>query len=142
LKRREIGMLERMMARNFRAVNRKDLAAWMRGWAEDGVFEFPGHSTISGRFVGKPAIEAWWRHWFERMGSVRFVVRRVAVANPFTLNFANTVFVEWVADVTTVDGIPVHAEAVTVMRLRRGKVVYARDYFLDPSIEEASWGAA
>ena len=105
-------MLERMVARNFGALNRKDLTAHMRGWAEDAVFEFPGHSTISGRFVGKPAIEAWWRRWFARMDTVRFVVRRVALANPFMLNLANTVFVEWVADVTTVDGIAAHAEAV------------------------------
>jgi hypothetical protein len=29
-----------------------------------------------------------------------------------------------------------------VMRIRRGKVVFARDYFLDPTIEEVVWGAA
>ncbi len=135
-------MLERIVARNFEALNRKDLAAAMRGWADDAVFEFPGRSTISGRFVGKPAIEAWWRRWFERMADVRFVVRCVAFANPFTLTLANTVFVEWAADVTTVDGISVHANAVSVMRLRRGKVVFARDYFLDPAIEDAVWGRA
>ncbi len=134
-------MLERMMDRNFQALNRRDLAAQMRGWAEDAVFEFPGHSAISGRFVGKPAIEAWWRNWFERMATVHFVVRRVALANPFTFTIANTMFVEWVADVTTVDGISAHAEAVSVMRIRRGKVVFARDYFLDPTIEETVWGA-
>ncbi len=135
-------MLEQIVARNFEALNRKDLAAAMRGWADNAVFEFPGHSTISGRFVGKPAIEAWWRRWFERMADVRFVVRRVAFANPFTLTLANTVFVEWVADVTTTDGVSVHAEAVSVMRVRRGKVVFARDYFLDPTIEEMVWGRA
>ena len=51
----------------------------MRGWADEAVFGSPGHSTISGRFVGKPAIEAWWRRWFDRMPSVRFAVRRVAL---------------------------------------------------------------
>lgn len=135
-------MLERLVARTYEAVNRKDLAATMHGWAEDAVFEFPGHSTISGRFVGKPAIEAWWRRWFERMATVRFVARRVALANPLALNIANTVFIEWTADVTTVDGIAAHAEGVSVMRIRRGKVVFARDYFLDPTIEELVWGTA
>ncbi len=138
----EDDMLERMMARKFAALNRRDLAAQMRGWADDAVFEFPGRSAISGRFEGKPAIEAWWRRWFERMATVRFAVRRVGLANPFTFNLANTVFVEWVADVTTVDGISAHAEAVSVMRVRRGKVVFARDYFLDPTIEEMVWGRA
>ena len=135
-------MLERMVSRNFEALNRKDLGATMGAWADDAVFEFPGHSSISGRFVGKAAIETWWRRWFARMETVHFAVRHVALANPLALTFANTVFIEWVADVTTVDGLPAHAEAVTVMRMRRGKVVAARDYFLDPGVEDAVWGSA
>jgi ketosteroid isomerase-like protein len=76
------------------------------------------------------------------MATVHFAVRRVALADPFTFSIANTMFVEWTADVTTVDGMSAHADAVTVMRIRRGKVVFARDYFLDPTIEEVVWGAA
>jgi ketosteroid isomerase-like protein len=133
-------MLERLVARNFRALDRKDLRTFMRGWADDAVFEFPGHSAISGRFVGKSAIEAWWRRWFARMQAVHFAVKRVGLANPFTLSIVNTVFVEWTADVTTKDGLSAHAEAVSVMCIRRGKVWLARDYFLDPAVEDQVWG--
>lgn len=135
-------LLERVAQRSYRAVNRKDLDSLMLAWAPDAVFEFPGRSSISGRFVGKPAIEAWWRRWFDRMRSVHFTVDRVALRNPIALTFANTMFVEWQADVVTYDGIRAHAAGVSVMRFRRGKIVHARDYFFDPTIEEAVWGPA
>ena len=114
----------------------------MSTWAADGVLEFPGRSAISGRFVGKPAVEAWWRRWFDRMRSVRFTVDRVALANPIALTFANTMFVEWHTEVTTHDGLRAHAAGVSVVRFRRGKIVHARDYFFDPTIEEEVWGPA
>jgi uncharacterized protein len=138
---REGMMFERLLARTYdRSINRLDLERTMESWADDAVFEFPGRSTISGRFAGKPAIRAWWQHVFERVREVRFVPRHVAFANPFLLTWANTMFTELEVDITTKDGISVHAELVSVMRFRRGKAVFARDYFLDPSVEETLWG--
>lgn len=134
-------MLELMVARVHRIINRKDLAAWMRYWADDAVFEFPGRTPISGRFAGKPAIEAWWRRFFERMATVRFKPTRVAVANPIALVLGTTtMFAEIEVEVTSKEGIRSRAELVTVTRLRRGKAVFVRDYFFDPDVEEAIWG--
>jgi len=136
-------MFERLLARTYdQSINRLDLDKTMEAWADDAVFEFPGHTTISGRFVGKPAIRAWWQRVFDRASEVRFVPRHVAFANPFLLTFANTMFTELEVDITTKDGISVHAELVSVVRFRRGKAVYVRDYFLDPSVEEILWGRA
>jgi len=42
------------------ALRRKDLPAVMRAWADDGVFEFPGHPGKPGRHEGKAAIQAFW----------------------------------------------------------------------------------
>lgn len=129
------------MARTYdRSVNRLDLDRTMASWADDAVFEFPGRTPISGRFVGKPAIREWWRRVFERASEVRFVPRHVAFSNPLLLTVASTMFVELEVDITTKDGLAVHAELVSVARMRRGKAVYIRDYFLDPSVEEKIWG--
>jgi ketosteroid isomerase-like protein len=133
-------MFEAIVARNFEALNQRDLGRIMRQWADDAVFEFPGHTPVSGRFVGKPAIEAWWRRWVDRMASVQFDVRTVGLANPFTLTLRNSFFVEWHVAVTTKDGVSMSADAVSVLRVRRGKVVYACDYFFDPTVLEAVWG--
>lgn len=136
-------MLERLVARGQRAINRKDLAGWMNSWADDAVFEFPGRTPISGRFVGKPAIESWWRRFFERMDTVRFRPLSAAVANPFALLFGTTtMFVHVAVELTTTDGLASSGELVSVTRLRRGKIVHVRDYFFDPAVEEVIWGRA
>ena len=134
-------MFERLLARTYdRSINCLNLDRTMESWADDAVFEFPGRTPISGRFVGKPAIRAWWKHVFDRASEVRFVPRHVAFSNPFLLTFANTMFTELEVDIKTKDGIEVHAELVSVVQLRRGKAVHIRDYFLDPSVEETIWG--
>jgi ketosteroid isomerase-like protein len=133
-------MLEGLVQRNYEALNRRDLSAIMGWWADDAVFEFPGRTPVSGRFVGKPAIEAWWRRWVERYASVHFTVKHVAIGNPLGLTIANTLFVEWDVEVTTTDGISLQASAVSFTSMRHGKVIYARDYFFDPTALERIWG--
>jgi len=133
-------MFEGLVQRKYDALNRRDLTAIMDWFADDAVFEFPGKSPVSGRFVGKPAIEAWWRRWVERYASVHFTVKHVAFGNPLALNIANTLFVLWDVEVTTKDGISAQASAVSFAKLRRGKAIYACDYFFDPTVLEPIWG--
>jgi ketosteroid isomerase-like protein len=133
-------MFEQRVQRTFEAVSRKDLAAVMRVWAEDGVLEFPGHSTLSGRYEGKPAIEAFFRRWFERMESIRLTVRHVGFSNPVTLTYGSTMYVEFETDGKTIGGVSFHTEVVGVYRFRRGKVVFYREYLFDSSEAEATWG--
>jgi ketosteroid isomerase-like protein len=138
----EVAMFEQLVARTFRPLNRMDLDAWMLAWADDAVFDFPGESAISGHFEGKAEIEAWWRRYFDRMAEISFVPVRVAFGNPFGFSVANTVFTQLTVDMTTKDGQTAHADLVNVSRVRAGKIVEARDYFFDPSVEETLWGRA
>lgn len=61
-------------------------------------------------------------------------------ASSSLLTFRNTLFAEIEVDITTKDGQHVHAELGSVVELRRGKAIHARDYFLDPTVEEKIWG--
>jgi ketosteroid isomerase-like protein len=133
-------MLETLMQRRFETLNRRDLPAIVDMWNEDAVFEFPGKTPISGRFEGKPAIEAWWRRWVARFTSVHFTVRHVGVIRVWP--GANSALIAWDVDVTTTDGIRGHASGVSLMRERGGKVAFARDYFFDPEGIELIWGRA
>jgi ketosteroid isomerase-like protein len=135
-------MFEQRVQRTFEAVSRKDLAAVMRGWADDGVLEFPGHSTLSGRYEGKPAIESFFKRWFERMQSIRVTVRQVGFANPLSLTYGSTMYVEFTTDQVTTDGVSLHTEVAGVYRFRRGKLVSYREYLFDPSAAETIWGPA
>lgn len=135
-------ILTRMARAGYETMNRKDLAAFMRNWAEDATFEFPGQSTVSGRYVGKQAISGFFRAVFDRMAVLRFTVMRVAVTRPYAFGLTNTVLVEWTEDATSHDGVTGHVEGVTIMRVRSGRIIAARDYFFDTRPLETMWGRA
>ena len=135
-------MFEQRVRRSFEAVHRKDLGAVMRGWADDGVLEFPGHSGLSGRYAGKPAIETFFRRWFERMASIDIRVTRVGFSSPLTLTREGTMYVEFETDQRTVEGLAFHTEVVGVYRFRRGKLASYREFLFDPSAADAIWGPA
>lgn len=133
-------MFEQRVRRSFEAVQRKDLRAVMQGWADDGVLEFPGHSSLSGRYEGKPAIEAFFRRWFERMTSIEIRVTHVGFSNPLTLTREGTMYVEFETDQRTIEGLAFHTDVVGVYRFRRGKLASYRELLWDPSAAEAIWG--
>lgn len=135
-------MFEKQVAKNFEAMDRMDVEAVMRPWADDGVFEFPGHSALSGRMEGKPAIEAFMRALFERLDTWHFTVRHVALANPLALAYSNTIFVEWEVDERSRTGVVAHNAGVSVFTYRHGKLVAARDYIFDTSTVERVIGPA
>ena len=75
-------MYEQRVQRAMAPMSRKDLAATMRSFADDAVFELAGHTELSGRYVGKAAIEGLFRRIFDGLEVIRFRVRHVALANP------------------------------------------------------------
>jgi ketosteroid isomerase-like protein len=124
----------------FAALRRKDLAGVMKGWADGGVYEFPGHSAVSGRFEGKDAISARWERVFARLETFDIRAVHIAVARPYAFGPRNTGLVEWVADETAYDGTRIHLEGAAVLEIRGRHVVHARDYIFDLSPLEVMWG--
>lgn len=124
----------------FAAVSRKDLVAVGRDLEEDMSFEFPGGSTIAGRYDGRDAFLGFWERLFERYETFSLRPRRIALVRPYTVGLTNTALVEWEADAVTRDGLTAHANGVTVVDLRRGKLVRARDYIFDTTPFELIWG--
>lgn len=109
-------------------------------WAGEGVFEFPGQTSVSGRYEGQRAIEGFFRRMFDRMATIHFTVKQVAVTHPFALGLSNTALCEWALDETSHDGIPVHLEGVSVLEFRHGQGVAFRDYIFDTKPLEVMWG--
>jgi ketosteroid isomerase-like protein len=135
-------MFEQRTQRSMEAMGRKDVAAVMRSWADDSVLEFMGHTPLSGRYEGKPAIEGFFRQVFDGVDKLRITVRHVAFANPIGLTYNNTVYVEYVVDETSRGGMTIHDERIAVFEYRRGKVVSMREWAFDPTIVESMWGQA
>lgn len=132
-------MFEGSIARSYEAISRKDLDAVMSSWADDGVFEFPGHTPISGRHEGKEGVRAFFKQIFDGLESTRFTVRHAAMANPIGLTWSNVMYVEWTVADTTHDGVTVLLDGISAFRFRAGKVVYVRDYFFDTTALDALW---
>lgn len=132
-------MFEQRVQRSMEAFGRKDLAAIMAPWADDGVFELAGHTELSGRYEGRAAIEEMFRRIFERLESARITVRHSAFANPLGLTRNNTVYVESEVVETSTDGVTIRDERIAVYEWRGGKLVSVREWAFDPTIIEAIW---
>lgn len=135
-------MFEQRVQRSMEAFGRKDLAAIMAPWADDGVFELAGHTVVSGRYEGKASIEALFRRIFARLESVTITVRHAAFANPLGLTRNNTIYVESEVVETSTDGVTIHDERIAVYEWRGGKLVSVREWAFDPTIVEALWSPA
>ena len=132
-------MYEQRTQRSMEAMSRKDLGAMMRPFADDAVFEMAGHTSLSGRYEGKAAIEGLFRRIFERVETIRFTVKHVALTNPIGFTYNNTIFVESEVDETSTDGVTIHDKRIAVYEYRRGKLVSVREWAFDPTVVEAIW---
>ena len=135
-------VLARRAARSgFAALNRQDVGAVVDMFADDGVFEFPGHSAIAGRFAGKEAVRQWFTEWFGAM-QVHFTLKHISVEHIFALGASNTVHVEWELEEVNRAGQRFHLTGVTALHVRGGKAVLVRDYIPDQDVLERAWPTA
>jgi ketosteroid isomerase-like protein len=133
-------MYEQRVQRSLEAMSRKDLGAMMRPFADEAVFELAGHTSLSGRYEGKAAIEGLFRRIFERLEIIRFTVKHVALANPVGFTYNNTVFVESEVAETSKEGVTIRDQRIAVYQYHHGKVVSVREWAFDPTVIEAIWG--
>lgn len=135
-------MFEARVQRSMEALERRDLTAVMEQWADDGVFDLAGHTGLSGRYVGKPAIEGMFRRLFDGTTELRMTVRHVAFANPLGLTRNNTVYVESEVVETGTNGVTVRDERIAVYTWRGGKLESVREWAFDPTLMERIWDHA
>ena len=125
----------------YEAMNRHDLEAFLKNWVEEATFVYPGEVAASGTYSGKAAIRAWFQRFFEQFPIIRFTVKHVAVADLFDMVGNNVIATHWEVDVTNRDGFEGHNSGVSVVSLRRGKVVHAHDFIFDTGeVFQAAWG--
>jgi ketosteroid isomerase-like protein len=133
-------LVKQLVRRGFAALNLCDVDGVMALFADDAILEFPGSSTLAGRYEGAEAI----RHFFvercARVERLHYTLTHVAVTETLTLGTSNTVLVEWVLVETMADGQAHHVSGVTSLHLHDGKVVRAREYVHEQDVLEQAWG--
>jgi ketosteroid isomerase-like protein len=141
-------MIGALIARNavaggFEALNKRDLGKFMSAWHDDGVFIYPGEIHASGTFKGKSAVEGWFRMFFEQFPRIQFDIQDLCVRSIFALGGTNVVAVHWNIQLTNREGRVGQNSGVTVISIRGGKVVQAKDYIFDlGSNFKQNWSAA
>lgn len=125
----------------FRQFSNHELEKFLANWRDDAYLVYPGDVPASGRMEGKPAIEKWFRNFFEQFTYINFTVNNVCVDNIFDLTGTNAVAVYWDFEGTNRDGYSVKNNGFTMLSLKFGKVTSARDFFFNTGTEfRMGWG--
>lgn len=122
----------------WRAYNRGDLDFLGRFLTDEVVYDVSGRPPVGGHWVGKAAYVESNRRWMDAHPGYRIRVVAEALTHPFALGLTNTVFTEMEVIERTAEGPARRRLAVDVSEIRRGKLVAARHYWLDPDAEAES----
>jgi ketosteroid isomerase-like protein len=109
-------------------VSGKDIDALKKVWADDVTLTFAGQAPIK----GKPAVEAWYRSWFDGVKQIRETTTNVSVAKPGALTLTNTVLFESVTELVRLDDTRATIREAAAVDFRGGKITAVRVYVADP----------
>jgi ketosteroid isomerase-like protein len=135
-------MAKKLGASGFDSLNKRDIAKIMASWAEDGTFTVPGDTSLSGDIKGKKAIEAFYTRVMQQLPKINFTVKEVFVSNIFAMGGTNNIAIECDIIETNRDGKEFPNSGVSIIRVKSGKVISARDYIFDPGILKEAWEEA
>jgi ketosteroid isomerase-like protein len=124
----------------FACLNRRDLPAFLSGWADDATFFYPGNISVSGKMQGKKTIQEWFRKYLDQFPKLNFTLKSVSVQNIFAFGGTNVVTVDWDLNLTNREGKDFPNSGVTIISVKKGRVILVRDYIFDTEMLKRAWG--
>ena len=124
----------------FNYLNQHRINEFLKDWAEEAIFIYPGNISVSGDFKGKKAIEEWFRKFMDQFPKINFIIKHICLQNIFDMTGTNHVAVEWDVLLTNKDGKELKNSGVTTLDLKMGKAVLVRDYIFDYETVKKGWG--
>jgi ketosteroid isomerase-like protein len=122
-------------------LNSRDIKSFLANWNSEATWAYPGSISVSGEFKGKEAIEGWFQKYLDRFSSVKIIPRSVCVKNIFDFVGTNVVAVNWDEALTDKDGNQYQFTGVTVITLKLGKAIQAKDFIFSTDEElRKAWG--
>lgn len=133
-------MAKKVVQSAFSNLNKGNIEAFTKTWAEDAVFVYPPGVAASGTIEGRENIRKWFAKWMEQFPKRNFVLKNVCVKNIFDLVGSNVVSVEYDVNFTNKDGKDFVVGGVTTIDVRKGKAVRVCDYIADTVAWKKAWG--
>lgn len=130
---------KRKVREAFAYFNNRDMRRFFESWDEDAVFIYPGEVSVSGVVTGKTSIQSWFGNLMDCGPSVHFTLKNVAVENILDVVGTNVICAEWENAVTSRDKKKMTIYGVSVIRLRKGKIVHVRDYIFNAEELPDAW---
>ena len=126
----------------FDALNARDLDKFMKAWAEESVWIYPGNLSVSGKFVGKDKVRKWFEYFQEQFPQMKFTVKHFGVGSIFALSGNNVVSAYWDLEATNKAGLKYQNSGVTLLTIKGAKVVQGEDFLLKSAGEDFAkgWG--
>ncbi|MEK6742697.1 MAG: nuclear transport factor 2 family protein [Nitrospirota bacterium] len=122
-------------------LNKRDVHSFISAWDDDAIFVFPGTIRASGSVKGKKAIETWFHNFCSQFPEIHFKVKRICAERLFDMIGTNVLTAIWDIILVNKDRNTIHNSGVTVITLKRGKVIHAQDYIFNTGKEfNAIWG--
>jgi ketosteroid isomerase-like protein len=140
-------MIGAILARNavksgFDALNERNLDKFMKAWADQSVWIFPGNLSVSGKFTGKDNVRKWFEHFQEQFPQRKFTLKHLGVGSIFALGGNNVITAYWELELTNNTGMKFHNSGVTLLSIKGAKVVKGEDFLSISSGEDFTkiWG--
>lgn len=123
----------------FSYFNDRNMDKFLSLWDDNAIFIYPGNVSVSGTNKGKGAVSAWFNNLMDAGPSVHFSIKSICVDNIFDLIGTNVITVEWDNSVTNRKGINILVSGVSVIRIKKGKILKVCDYIFDPEKLPIAW---
>jgi ketosteroid isomerase-like protein len=123
----------------FSYFNDRNMEKFLSLWDDNSIFIYPGKLSVSGTKKGKTAVSAWFSNLMDAGPSVHFSIKSICVENIFDLIGTNVITVEWDNSVTNRKGINILISGVSVIRIKKGKILKVCDYIFDPEKLPIAW---
>jgi len=126
----------------FDALNDRNLDKFIKVWAEQSVWIYPGNLSVSGKFAGKNNVRKWFEHFQEQFPQMRFTVKHFGVGSIFALGGNNVVSAYWDLEATNKAGLKYQNSGITLLTIKGAKVVQGEDFLSKSAGEDFAkvWG--
>lgn len=124
----------------YERLNKQDVHSFISDWDDDAIFVFPGTVRASGSAKGKKAVETWFHNFCIQFPKIHFEVKGICAERLFDMTGTNILTAIWDIDLENKDGQAIHNSGVSVITLKRGKVIHVQDYIFNTGKEfNAIW---